>query len=60
MAVLTSALSSQSLGLYLQIAGGVAFAGGVVLSLEHYGIGICFVAGAAAFLLGRNCAGFRF
>ncbi len=57
MAVLTSALSSQSLGLYLQIAGGVAFAGGVVLSLEHYGIGICFVAGAAAFFVGKKLRG---
>ncbi len=57
MAVLTSALSSQSLGLYLQIAGGVAFAGGVVLSLEHYGIGICFVAGAAAFFVGEKLRG---
>lgn len=49
--------SWKSVGLYLQIAGGVGFAGGVVLSLEHYLVGICFVAGAAAFFAGKKMRG---
>jgi hypothetical protein len=47
-------LSTKSIGLYLQIAGAGAFLAGVVLSLEHYAIGICFVVGAAAFLVGKQ------
>jgi hypothetical protein len=49
--------SWKSLGLYLQIAGGAAFAAGVVLSLEHYLVGICFVGGAAAFFAGKKMKG---
>ncbi len=45
------------MGLYLQIAGGVGFAGGVMLSLEHYLMGICLVAGAAAFFVGKKMRG---
>ncbi len=44
----------QSIGLYLQIAGGGAFLGGVALSLQHYGIAICFIAGAAAYFIGKK------
>ena len=44
----------QSIGLYVQIAGAGAFLGGVVLSLHHYGTGICFIAGAAAFFIGKK------
>jgi hypothetical protein len=47
-------LSSQSIGLYLQIAGACAFLAGVVVSLQHYAIGICFLAGAAAFFIGKK------
>jgi hypothetical protein len=47
-------LSTKSIGLYLQIAGAGAFLAGVVFSLQHYGIGICFIAGAAAFFAGKK------
>jgi hypothetical protein len=50
-------LSLQSIGLYVQIAGAGAFIAGVVLSLHHYGIGICFIAGAAAFFIGKKLRG---
>ena len=46
--------SKQAIGLYVQIAGAGAFIAGVVLSLHHYGIGICFIAGAAAFFVGKK------
>jgi len=46
--------SWQSIGLYVQIAGAGAFIAGVVLSLHHYGTGICFIAGAAAFYAGKK------
>jgi hypothetical protein len=45
---------SQSIGLYVELAGGGAFVAGVILSLHHYVIGICFVAGAAAFYVGKK------
>ena len=51
----TSATPSwQSIGLYVQIAGAGAFIAGIVLSLHHYGTGICFIAGAAAFYFGKK------
>jgi len=46
--------SWQSIGLYVQIAGAGAFIAGIVLSLHHYGTGICFIAGAAAFFVGKK------
>ena len=45
---------SQSLGLWLELAGAVTFITGAILSLHHYAIGICFVAGAAAFYVGKK------
>src|SRR6267378_4359366 len=42
---------SQSLGQWVQLAG--AFITGAILSLHHYAIGICFVAGTAAFYVGK-------
>jgi hypothetical protein len=42
------------MGLYLQIAGAGAFLGGVALCLQHVGIAICFIAGAAAFFAGKQ------
>jgi hypothetical protein len=45
---------SQSLGQYVQLAGAGAFITGAILSLHHYAIGICFVAGAAAFYVGKK------
>ena len=51
----TSATTSwQSIGLYVQIAGAGAFVAGIVLSLHHYAIGVCFISGAAAFYIGKK------
>jgi hypothetical protein len=47
-------LSKQTIGLYVQIAGAAAFIAGVVLSLHHYATGICIIAGAAAFFIGKK------
>jgi hypothetical protein len=46
--------SWHSIGLYVQIAGAGAFIAGIVLSLHHYATGICFIAGAAAFFIGKK------
>jgi hypothetical protein len=46
--------TSQSLGEWVQLAGAGAFVIGAILSLHHYAIGICFVAGAAAFYVGKK------
>jgi hypothetical protein len=54
MTTTVTAPSMQSIGLYVQIAGAGAFVAGVVLSLHHYGTGICFIAGAAAFFIGKK------
>jgi hypothetical protein len=54
MSTTATAPSKHSIGLYVQIAGAGAFLAGVILSLHHYAIGICFIAGAAAFLGGKK------
>lgn len=54
MTISVPILSTKSIGLYLQIAGAGAFLAGVLLSLQHYGIGICFLSGAAAFFAGKK------
>ena len=54
MSIISATPSTKSIGLYVQIAGAGAFLAGVVLSLQHYGIGICFIAGAAAFFIGKK------
>jgi len=54
MTTTAAALSKQSVGLYLQIAGAGAFLAGVALSLQHYAIGICFIGGAAGFFIGKK------
>jgi hypothetical protein len=46
--------SSAAMGKYVQLAGAGAFLAGAVLSLHHYAIGVCFVAGAAAFYIGKK------
>jgi hypothetical protein len=56
MASLTAA-SWKSIGSYVQVAGAGAFVLGVVLSLHHYAIGICFLMGAAAFFAGKKLRG---
>ncbi len=54
MTTAVATLSKQSIGLYVQIAGAGAFLAGVVLSLQRYAIGMCFIAGAAAFFIGKK------
>jgi hypothetical protein len=54
MATTASTKSWKSIGLYVQIAGGGAFLAGVALSLEHVAIAVCFIAGAAAFFVGKK------
>jgi hypothetical protein len=46
--------SWHSIGIYVQVAGAGAFLAGAVLSLHHYAIGVCFLAGAAAFYAGKK------
>jgi hypothetical protein len=47
-------VSSHSIGQYLQLAGIGVFLAGGVLSLHHSAIAVCFIAGAAAFFLGKK------
>ena len=47
-------VSSQSMGQYVQLAGVGAFIAGAILSMHHYAIGICFIAGAASFYVGKK------
>jgi hypothetical protein len=54
MNVFLSSVSMRSVGQYVQIAGAGVFLLGAILSLHHYAIGICFLAGAAAFYLGKK------
>jgi hypothetical protein len=54
MSVFLSIVSMRSVGQYVQLAGAGAFLLGAILSLHHYAIGICFLAGAAAFYLGKK------
>ena len=46
----------QKIGQIVELCGGGAFLAGGVLSVHHYAIGACFVAGAAAFFVGRKLA----
>ena len=54
MSLLFSSVSMRSVGQYLQLAGAGVFLLGAILSLHHHAIGICFLAGAAAFYLGKK------
>jgi hypothetical protein len=49
-----TAVSSHSIGQYLQLVGIGAFVAGAVLSLHHYAIVVCFIAGAASFFIGKK------
>jgi hypothetical protein len=44
----------QKIGQYVQLAGIGAFVAGAILSVHHYAIGVCFIAGAAAFYVGQK------
>ena len=48
---------SQTIGLYVELAGAGAFVAGAILSMHHYAIGACFIAGAAAFYVGKKMRG---
>ena len=54
MTTTISTSSWQSIGTYVQIAGAGAFLLGLVLSLHHFVTGICLIAGAAAFFIGKK------
>ena len=45
---------SQAIGQYVQFAGMGAFVTGLILSVHHYAIGVCFVAGAVAYYVGTK------
>jgi len=51
---ITSSASAHAIGQWLQLGGLAGFVAGVVLSVHHYATGICFLAGAAAFYIGRK------
>lgn len=57
MATTVTAASTAKIGQYVQIAGAGAFIVAAILSLHHYAIGICFIAGAAAFFVGKKLRG---
>ena len=48
---------AQLIGLYVELAGIGAFVAGSILSVHHYAIGACFIAGAAALFVGRKLRG---
>ena len=45
---------TQTIGQWVQLGGAGAFVVGLILSAHHYANGICFVAGAAAFYIGKK------
>ena len=47
----------QAIGQYVQLAGIGAFLAGAILSVHHYAIGLCIIAGAAAFYIGKKMRG---
>jgi len=52
--IMSSTTQKHLLGQWLELGGIAAVALGAALSVRHLAIGILFVAGAAAFFLGRN------
>lgn len=44
----------QKIGQIVELAGLAAFAAGAILSVHHYAIGACFVAGAMAYVVGKK------
>jgi hypothetical protein len=54
MTTIAAISSTKSIGLYVQVAGAGAFLAGVVLSLHRSATGICLIAGAAAFFIGKK------
>jgi hypothetical protein len=48
----TATTKSQTIGQYVQLGGLGAFVAGAILSMHHYAIGACFLAGAVAYYVG--------
>jgi hypothetical protein len=48
---------SPLLGEYVQLAGVAALVIGAILSVHHYAIGLCIIAGATAFYVGKKIRG---
>lgn len=53
----TATTHTQKIGQILELAGIGAFVAGVILSVHHYAIGAFFVAGAAAYVIGKQLRG---
>jgi hypothetical protein len=51
---MTSTVSPKNIGQYVQLAGIGAFVAGAILSVHHYAIGACIIAGAAAYYIGSK------
>jgi hypothetical protein len=49
-----TAVSMKTIGQYVQLAGIASFVAGAILSVHHYAIGVCIIAGAAAFYVGTK------
>ena len=47
-------VSTKTIGQYVQLAGIGAFVAGGILSVHHYAIGVCILAGAAAYYIGTK------
>ena len=53
----TSTPQMQTIGQYVELAGIGSLIVGAILSVHHYAIGLCIIAGARRFMLARRCAG---
>jgi hypothetical protein len=47
----------QTIGLWLEVGGAGAFVTGAIVSVHHYAIGVCFLAGIAALYIGKRLRG---
>jgi len=47
-------ISTKSLGQYVQLGGIGAIICGAILSVHHYAIAVCIIAGAAAYTIGEK------
>jgi hypothetical protein len=47
-------VSTKNIGEYVQLAGVGAIIAGAILSVHHYAIGVCIIAGAAAYYIGEK------
>ena len=47
-------MTLQKIGQIVQLAGIGVFVVGAILSVHHYAIGACFIAGTAAFYVGQK------